>query len=206
MGSKSSKNTNTNAEAYYKNLSSNQTIDNLPKEQVQVNMSLKGCNFSAPYKISVLMSDESNIYRVIGKTNEEYSDNAGVINFSLTLIIDYYFEKQQNIVLNVGTNNKIFSVTTTLGSIMGSRNRSLVKSISAADDKDNSEKLTIYAKTPINNNMNISLQITAEILKTSKIFYIIKKIEKLNELHSINLNNYISYEKALRSCGDIVAL
>ena len=182
---------NTAAEAYYLNLTSAQITDNLPKEQVQLNMSLTGCNSSNPYLINVSMSDELNNYRVIGKTNDEYADNTGVINFSITFVLDYFFEKQQNIVLNVGKNNKTFSVTTTLGSIMGSRHRSLVKSISKADDRDNSEKLIIYAKTPINNNIKIGLQITAEIQKKSNMFYIIKKNQKYNE-ESILINVYKS--------------
>jgi hypothetical protein len=181
-------NTSTKAESYYTNLISNQISDNTPKEQVQLTISLTDCNSSYPYVITVLMSDESKMYRVIGKTNDEYPNKNGIINFNITFVMDFFFEREQYIVLNVGKNSKTFSVSTTLGRIMGSRQKTLTLPISAPGDHYNPEKLTIYGKTTNNNNMNVGLTITAEFNKNTSIFFILKKVENNpNEKFGINV-------------------
>jgi hypothetical protein len=173
-------NTSTNAEQYYQNVISNQISGNNPKEQIQLTMTLTECNSTYPYLITVLMSDESNMYRVIGKTNDQYADSKGVIIFNITFVMDYFFEKQQNLQINVGKNNKTYSLKTTIGSIMGSRQHRITKPIST-NDYYNPEKLTINANTPKNNNMNVGISIAAEFQKNNQIFYIIKKVEGLGK-------------------------
>ena len=181
-------NTNTNAESYYTNLVSNQIAENTPKEQVQITISLTNCSTYYPYVIAVLISDESGMFRMVGKTNDEYANNNGVINFNITFAMDYFFEREQNIVMNIGKNNSTFSVKTSLGRIMGSRQRTLILPISGENNQNNPEKLTIYGKTTKNNNMNVGFRITAEFLKNTNIFFIIKKIvSSPNEKFGINV-------------------
>lgn len=180
---------NLQAENYYQNIISNELVGgNSPKEQVQLNIALTGVSAGAVYSVSILGGEgNSEGFRVIGITGEEAAGyNNKDIVFQTSFILDYFFEKQQNLVFRIHKDSKKFELSTTMGSIMGSRGQQFIKEIATSDDIYNKEKIIITGNTLHNNNINVNLNFSVEskLGQNYAIFYTIKKC-KVNGSNSL---------------------
>jgi hypothetical protein len=197
MGAKSSKKQSTNlqAESYYKNLIQNDINSDTgfgsSKTQIQMNIGLKNAEQWKDYSVKIQISDSENNknYKLIGETEKSQADESKIINFNFILILDYYFERQQNLIFTIYKNGEIFSISTTVGNVMGSRGQVLIKDF----PQEQPEKLFISASGVKNHNISVNLTLSVVFnLRNASIFYVIKKPKLGKELMSNNLNTNIN--------------
>ena len=103
-----------------------------------------------------------------GQTEKLHRNNNNHITFFLFFILDYYFEREQPITLfvNGGINE---TITTSLGSIMGSRGQKFIKQLSSG--------ATLQVNTAALNNNNMKCEINCNIsgnLKGMGLCYLIR--------------------------------
>lgn len=212
MGSKSSssskkQSTNLNAESYYKNLIQNEINSDSgfgsSKTQIQMSIALKDAELWKDYKIKIQISDSENInnYKLIGETEKSQADESKIIHYNFIFVLDYYFERQQNLIFTIYKNNEIFSISSTVGNVMGSRGQVLTKNF----PQELPEKLIISATGVKNHNISVSLILSVVLnLKNASIFYVIKKPKLgkdfMNQKHTnMNTNSSISSTNQMTS-------
>ena len=103
-----------------------------------------------------------------GQTEKLHRNNNNHITFNQFFILDYYFEREQPITLfvNGGINE---TITTSLGSIMGSRGQKFIKQLSSG--------ATLQVNTAALNNNNMKCEINCNIsgnLKGMGLCYLIR--------------------------------
>ena len=115
-------------------------------EKIALKVSITCIEKSASYSIqvfSVFGQSNTPLNELQACANDEISNTAVL---TTSIIMQYYFEKEQNILLIInksgGTNPRRFEIKTTLGCIMGSRKNTLIKNIPEA----NGEILNISAE------------------------------------------------------------
>jgi hypothetical protein len=176
---------NTKVE-YFFNKTNEDITDSSPKEHIQINLSIKNCEIGSRYHIEFLYSD-NNDFTSKGKS-EILEAQSNQIDFHMSFITDYFFEKQQNVIfrINKDMSNAIrdYSVNTTIGNIMGSRGQILVKKYF------NNEELIIKASNLKNNNMSLNMNFQFENLKilNGNIFFYLKR--------GTGGNNYVTLYKS----------
>ncbi len=175
FGSKNSPAKQREAETYYNNVSKNDVLSdsNSSHQPVQMHLDIKNAESGLDYSIQILISDQPNKMIELGNTTTNQCDEENSINFEMLYILNYYFEKQQNILFKINKAGNIIDINTTLGNIMGSRGQVLIKEF------EDSEKLIISATPMENSNLMVTINIGAEFDKKNfEMFYVIKKEKK----------------------------
>jgi hypothetical protein len=175
-----SMNQNQNEEAYYQEvaLSSNFGTDFGPKEKIQFNVGVRGGDFNSTYLVSISMSyDKSGSNAILlGATKEEPCvSQDGSLNFSLSFILDYFFEKQQYLFITVRKNGQNTVIQSSVGRVMGSRGQSTLIPFY----ENSKENVILSANTIKNNNVMIcvSFSLTTDKPNPNTDFWKIQKSE-----------------------------
>ena len=106
-----------------KNKVSNGNIESL-NEKIILEFSLQNVKDGDEYSINAYLLDK-NITDYNSEQKISYTDNN--IIFEKFFICDYYFEKEQKLEIKINKNKSVFSINTTLGCIIGSRNCTFIK-------------------------------------------------------------------------------
>jgi hypothetical protein len=134
-----------------------------PKEQISLNLSILKSLLESKYQVEFINSDIK-----VG-TTEIREGNNSQLDFNMTFITDYFFEKQQNVIFNIYKDMKLYQVSTTIGNIMGSRGQVLVKPF-------NNEELVIRASTQKNADTSVNMTFQIQMLQNlnTNIFFFLK--------------------------------
>jgi hypothetical protein len=151
----------------------NKTHDNMSelsatKNQIQLNLSIRNSQMGCKYYIETECSDVK-----LGKTEIVVAEGTR-IDFEMTFITDYHFEKQQDLLFKILKDKEVFKITTTVGNVMGSRGQVMAKNYQS------SEELIIQASKPKETESNsICMNFQFENLQgiNSRIFFYIKTSE-----------------------------
>ena len=146
----SSKTYNKEPIQFYKNVNINETDQNSAKEKVKLTITLHNVQDTNQKWVSLLLytSKQRNNYKIGGQTERQSKDLQNNISFTQFFIMEYYFEKEQPMGINIQSNQSSpMLVQTTLGSIMGSRGQKFKK------DLDDGSSLEINGKSLNNTNM-----------------------------------------------------
>jgi hypothetical protein len=178
---------NPQAETYIKSF---QTINELGeaslKEQIQMNLTIRNAKMGVSYTVSI---EDTSSNKKFGSTSPQQSNN-GIIQFDLSFIIDYFFEKEQNMKFTIMANNSRFEIDINLGNIMGARGQTVARNINPNNEND--EKLIISCSTIKNNNMYVNLILAAESNGNVPCFFLIKKLRKKGDINKELCNVYKS--------------
>ena len=173
-------------------------MEYLNSGEIVLHFSLKECKENCEYSIE-LKSKNDNSISFVTETRESESNNS-IINFSKTLLCNYYFYKIQNIEVNI---KKIKDSTyffkyhlepeygLTLSTIVSSKNSSFQYSINK--NNENSEKIIIVAEK--SNKSNPNKYTLFDYLKAGISFdsyIIIDFSEKFEHTHEFEINHYIN--------------
>ena len=136
-------------------------IDNILTEKIQLKVSIKNIKIGCEYQIRLYNVNE-NKKNPLNEINDcILQDNTVVMN--TPILIDYYFEKEQNLlieIIRVESNiSKEFEVKTTLGCIMGSRKNSFSTNIPSSDNETLILEAQKFEKTK--EDLNIKFEIKA---------------------------------------------
>ena len=115
---------------------SNQLDENL-KMKVELLVKIQNAN-QEKYSLTVLESKNNDF---VPFRKEEQTSSTGEVVYEGKLIMDYFFEKEQPLIIQINNQGKLFEVKTTLGTIVGSRNGIYKKKI----DPNREEELTIIS-------------------------------------------------------------
>ena len=160
---------------YYKNLDQNITAETTEaKQKVKLTISLLNIQDTNQRKISLLIYENKSRlqFRVQGETEYQSKNNENKINFNQFFIMEYYFEKEQPMGINIQTksNSKGNIVETSLGSIMGSRGQKFTKQLN-----DNSTlEIKCTSINDINMKANFNVNINGNFNAGMGIGYYIK--------------------------------
>jgi hypothetical protein len=176
-------------EAYYQEIGLSNDLggDYGPKEKIQLNAGIRNGAINCSYYLQISISSDANGSNkiLVGQTKQEMLNSPdGSLNFSISFLMDYFFERQQYLFINlqdgVGNNSEI---KTTLGRVMGSRGQTLTLCTS----ENSQQQLLLSANTVKNNNIVVNLAFSvSQMNKSSNMFYLIKKLKSVTQL---NLNN-----------------
>jgi hypothetical protein len=179
-------------EFYYQNVQLNTVFGKNefgPNEKVQFNFSIRNSfhnQISAIVSLSYDSSQNAASYQQIGVLKEEVCDQNGSIDFKMSLLIDYFFEKNQYLKIELKDySSNSFVIHTTLGKIVGSRGQTAMFVIREGSQ----ETMVITASTVKDNNINLFMNLTATVTNCSNydnIFYLIKKRKNIDPLMSSN--------------------
>jgi hypothetical protein len=163
-----------------------------PNEKIQINFGVRnsfpGQRYSAIVSLSYENTGNSASYQQIGVLSEEECNANGSLDFKISLLIDYFFEKNQYLLIDVKGFNKSHRINTTLGKVVGSRGQCA----NLPFGNNSQESLFISASTVKDNNVNLFLDMTATISNSNSydnIFYLIKKQKVPNVVPSVGSNN-----------------
>ena len=171
---------NYNQIFFYKNLSSEAQINEEEKEmtqKVKLSFSLKNVNDSSSKSINLLLEDpDKKSSHSVGNTESKTKDESNSINFVQFFLVEYFFEKQQPLIIKILQNNSFQEqIETNIGNIMGSRGQKLKKVLS-----DNST-LEINGLHLQNNNMKCTFEISLNgNFNNMAISYLIKYLGTQN--------------------------
>ena len=115
---------------------SNQLDENL-KMKVELLVKIQNAN-QEKYSLTILESKNNDF---VPFRKEEQTSSTGEVVYEGKLIMDYFFEKEQPLIIQIHNQGKLFEVKTTLGTIVGSRNGIYKKKI----DPNREEELTIIS-------------------------------------------------------------
>jgi hypothetical protein len=192
-------------EAYYQEIGLSNDLggDFGPKEKIQLNAGIRNGRMNSPYYLQISIASDANGSNkvLVGQTKEEILMSPdGSLNFSISFLMDYFFERQQHLFINIRGGVSVQSeIKTTLGRVMGSRGQTLTLPTS-----DNSqEQLVLSANTVKNNNIVVNLAFSvSQMNKSSNMFYLIKKLKsisqinqnnQMNQNNGVNNNNTVAY-------------
>ena len=170
---------NYNQIFFYKNLSGNTGIveEKEITQKVKLSFSLKNVNDSSSKSLNLLLQDPDTKNSVsVGNTETKTKDNSNSINFVQFFLVEYFFEKQQPLIIKILQDNTLQEqVETNIGNIMGSRGQKFKKVLS-----DNST-LEISGVNLQNNNMKCTFEISLNgNFKNMEISYLIKYLGTQN--------------------------
>lgn len=175
------------AESYYKNLGTSDQIpsSSSPKSQIQIQIAIRGAELGPNYSVKACFTQDQVSSLDIGTTNPKQADQNGNVNFDMSFILDYYFEKQQPITFYVNKDTQSFTVNSTVGNIMGSRGQLLLKDIIPGISQ---EKLAVSATTLKNINTSVALDVSAVFdIPGVRMFFVIKKPKNMRESEYISV-------------------
>jgi hypothetical protein len=186
-------------EAYYKEIAISDGMGkNELKEKIQLNAAIKNGDYGLNYEVIIKMSfDKSGSNAItIGNTKSEIlASQDGTLNFGISFIIDYFFEKNQYLFISVKKSVKEIKLESTVGRIMGSKSQTVLIPMENLKDQ-----LCISASKVENKNQSLLLNISANFLINfmGPVFYLIKKpkSKQQNLQQSSNLNDYFKVQKS----------
>ena len=169
----SSKTYNKEPIQFYKNVNINETDQNSAKEKVKLTITLHNVQDTNQKWVSLLLytSKQRNNYKIGGQTERQSKDLQNNISFTQFFIMEYYFEKEQPMGINIQSNQSSpMLVQTTLGSIMGSRGQKFKKEL------DDGSSLEINGKSLNNTNMkaNFDISVNGGTFKGQGLTFLIK--------------------------------
>jgi len=178
-------------QAYYQEIGLSNDLggDFGPKEKIQLNAGIRNGRMNNSYYLSISLSSDANGSNkvLVGQTQHEMlTSSDGSLNFSISFLMDYFFEKQQYLIINVqdGLGNQS-EIKTSLGRVMGSRGQTLTLPTS----ENSQQQLMLSANTVKNNNMAVNLAFSiSQMNKSSNMFYMIKKLKSVSQLNRNNQN------------------
>jgi hypothetical protein len=170
---------NYNQIFFYKNLNSNSGINEEKEitQKVKLTFSLKNINDSSPKSINLILEDpEKKNSHSVGNTETKTKDDSNSINFVQFFLVEYFFEKQQPLIIKILNNNSIQElIETNIGNIMGCRGQKLKKVLS-----DNSI-LEISGLNLENKNMKCTFEISLNgNFNNMSISYLVKYLGTQN--------------------------
>ena len=101
---------NYNQIFFYKNLNSDSGINEEKEitQKVKLTFSLKNINDSSPKSINLILEDpEKKNSHSVGNTETKTKDDSNSINFVQFFLVEYFFEKQQPLIIKILNNNSI---------------------------------------------------------------------------------------------------
>lgn len=117
--------------------SNSNQVDEQLKMKVELIVKIQNAN-QEKYSLTVLESKNNDF---VPFRKEEMTSTTGEVVYEGKLIMDYFFEKEQPLIIQINNQGKLFEVKTTMGTIVGSRNGLYKKKI----DPNREEELIIIS-------------------------------------------------------------
>jgi hypothetical protein len=175
-------------EFYYQNVQLNTVFGKNefgPNEKVQFNFAIRNSypnqRFSAIISLSYDNTGNLSSYQQIGVLNEEVCDGNGSLDFKMSLLIDYFFEKNQYLKIELKSFDRSYIISTTLGKVVGSRGQTAIFPL----NNTSQESILISASTVKDNNIHLFMNLKAFLNNSNNndnIFYLIKKKKFMDTL------------------------
>lgn len=128
--------------------------DNGPREQVKVSLMLENCTQGIYYSFRAYDTSSSNSV-LLGCSDKSLPDDKGDLLFDATILMSYYFEKEQKLNIKITKGSKEYDINTTLGSIIGARFSKLRKKINESIEEGIIiDAYEIKNTSTISNNIN----------------------------------------------------
>jgi len=176
------------ATKYYQDLTNKNNvisnpIDNL-HEEIKLSFFINNCQMDSKYYFTV----SGNNNQLLLSTKPVFPKNNNELIFDNSLIMTFYFEKEQKLSFEFYINNKKFIINITLGQIAGSRNNTFIYKFENLQEilsikMDKLEETKKYLNIQFDIKSNISLDYT---LPKNKIFYLISNKTKLYSSEALN--------------------
>ena len=180
-----------------KTSASNLEDDQDLKEQVNLIITINNCNPKYKYQFSASSLILKQKYTLINSNIQSPNEN-GELTFEQTLVMEYFFEKEQTIVFDFyiisgdnNSNNISFEIVTSLGAIVGSRKNTLIRKLS----ENTNEEILIKAdklkesKGYLNVQFDINSNIPLDLKEgKNKIFYLISNKNKIYSSEALGDN------------------
>ena len=180
-----------------KTSASNLEDDQDLKEQVNLIITINNCNPKYKYQFSASTLILKQKYALINSNIQSPNEN-GELTFEQTLVMEYFFEKEQTIVFDFyiisgdnNSNNISFEIVTSLGAIVGSRKNTLIRKLS----ENTNEEILIKAdklkesKGYLNVQFDINSNIPLDLKEgKNKIFYLISNNQKIYSSEALGDN------------------
>ena len=175
---------------YYKDITNkNKNISNINDnlhEDVKLTFFINNCNLNSKYNFKVL----GNNNQLLLSTKPISPKNNNELIFDNSLIITFYFEKEQQLLIEFYINNEKFIINITLGQIAGSRNNTFVYKFENLSEMlsiklDKLEETKSYLNFQFNIKSNIPLDFSEP---KNKICYLISNKTKLYSSEGLSDN------------------
>lgn len=176
---------------FYKDLKQSNTIkvegDGL-KKQIKMKVRIEKGEDEAMYSINIY-ADQQNRVNLLS-TSQQRANSSGIIDFQEFLLMEYYFEKEQSLFIQINKNGYLLeSFKTTVGTVFGSRNNTHSKQL-------NSSELIVISSEPLSDTteyLYIKLQcenLTENDLRNPKLlcYYLISTNTKIYQSETISIN------------------
>ena len=95
-------------------------------EEVKLSFSIQNCQSTTKYSFTVNSVLENNQNQFLLSCDSKDINYNNEILFEETIIMKYFFEKEQKLDFTFSINNQSFLIKTTLGEIVGSRNNTYI--------------------------------------------------------------------------------
>ncbi len=175
---------------YYKDITNkNKNISNINDnlhEDVKLTFFINNCNLNSKYNFKVL----GNNNQLLLSTKPISPKNNNELIFDNSLIITFYFEKEQQLLIEFYINNEKFIINITLGQIAGSRNNTFVYKFENLSEMlsiklDKLEETKSYLNFQFDIKPNIPLDFSEP---KNKICYLISNKTKLYSSEGLSDN------------------
>ena len=185
---------NIQAKKYFKdftlNKASYRNANDELHEEVKLSFSIQNCQSTTKYSFTVNSVLENNQNQFLLSCDSKNINYNNEILFEETIIMKYFFEKEQKLDIIFSINNQSFLIKTTLGEIVGSRNNTYIYKLNNENtlflikaEKLEKNKSNIYLK--FNFDIQPSYLLDYSIPK-NKIFFIISNHNKLYSSESLS--------------------
>ena len=147
-----------------------------PHQQVCLNFMLYQCIPNTPYQLQLsIIDDTTKQTQQIGYTAPHYVNNPqNTITFNLSFIIDYFFNKIQQLKIDIARGNATAYVLTPLSSVLTSPNSTIILPL----NKNNPQQETVSISATELNFTNKVIELTMSISGSPKnAFYVLKRIK-----------------------------
>jgi len=128
------------------NIKSFETSSENLREKVSLRISITNIKKDYNYSLQIFSINHQNIPIPLNSQEELIKQSSSEVILKTSIIMDYYFEKEQRLLIEITKNKKEesqkFDIKTTLGCIIGSRKNTLKKIIAESSE----EKLIIIAE------------------------------------------------------------
>lgn len=152
-------------------------------EEVKLSFSIQNCQLTTKYSFTVNSVLENNQNQFLLSCDSKNINHNNEILFEETIIMKYFFEKEQKLDFTFSINNQSFLIKTTLGEIVGSRNNTYIYKLN-----NENTLFLIKAEKLEKNKSNIFLKFNFEIqpsyvldysIPKNKIFFLISNKNKI---------------------------